>query len=251
MPHRRWLALLVILAADVMDLLDGSVLNVALPAIRADLGAGNTALQWISAGYTLAFAVVLITGARLGDIHRRKRIFQIGLAAFVVASLLCALAPSAGALVATRLLQGAAAAIMMPQVLGIIRTSFPPKEMAAAFGLVGPIMGLTAALGPAVGGILVDADLFGTGWRAVFLVNLPIGLIALACTSRLVRESRAPHPVRLDLVGMLLLSVAVALVFHPLVQGTDFVRMAAALPVLGLFIAHQRRGEGSPLLELT
>ena len=164
----RWYALAVVLAAECMDLLDGTILNVAMPSIRGDLGGSYAAIQWIVAAYALAFAVGLITGGRLGDVYGRRRMFLLGTAGFTVASGLCAIAPSVDVLIGFRVLQGLAAAVMIPQGLGLIRQMFPKEELAAAFGVFGPVIGLSAVLGPILGGFLVHADLLGTGWRAVF-----------------------------------------------------------------------------------
>src|SRR5580693_3431308 len=161
---RRWLILFVVLAAECMDLLDGTIVNVAAPTIHHDLGTSSTALQWIIGGYPLAIAVGLITGGRLGDLFGRRRLFVIGAIGFTAASVLCGLAPSTGTLIAARLLQGAAGALMLPQGLGIIREVFPPAEIPKAFGVFGPVMGSAALLGPIVGGGLIGLDLFGSGW---------------------------------------------------------------------------------------
>src|SRR5690348_10882665 len=206
--HLRWAALAVILAAECMDLLDGTILNVALPSIRDDLGGTYAAIQWVLAGYALAFAVGLVTGGRLGDVYGRRRMFLVGTAAFTAASALCAIAPSVQVLIGCRVLQGAAAAVMIPQGLGLIRSMFPRQELAAAFGVFGPVIGLSAVLGPILGGYLVHADLLGTGWRAVFLVNIPVGIAALIGAALLLPEARSEHPARLDLLGTLLVGSA-------------------------------------------
>ncbi|HEY3612243.1 MAG TPA: MFS transporter, partial [Gaiellales bacterium] len=161
-----------------MDLLDGTIVNVAMPSIRNDLGGGASSIEWIAGGYALAFAALLITGARLGDAYGRKRLFMLGVAGFTLSSVACAAAPDVDALIAFRLVQGLAAALMVPQGLAIIRGMFPAEERAKAFSIFGPVIGGSAVLGPIIGGLLVDADLFGTGWRLVFLVNLPVGVAA-------------------------------------------------------------------------
>src|SRR3954447_21150250 len=177
---RRWLILALILVVECMDLLDGTIVNVAAPSIRVDLHASLSALQWIAGGYSLAFAIGLVTGGRLGDIFGRRKLFLIGIAGFTTASALCGLAPSAHALIGARLVQGLFAALMIPQGFGILRQVFPPDELPNAFGLFGPVIGLTAVAGPVIGGALTDGDLFGLGWRAIFLVNVPLGLLAFA-----------------------------------------------------------------------
>ena len=163
------------LVAEIMDLLDSTVITIAAPTVRHELGGGTTAMQWWAAGYTLAFAVFMIVGGRLGDVFGRRRIFVIGIAGFTLASMACALAPSPDVLIATRVLQGGFGALLIPQGLGMIKTVFPPKEMGGAFAAFGPIMGLAAIAGPILAGWLVSADLLGTGWRMIFLINVPLG----------------------------------------------------------------------------
>ncbi|MFE0626105.1 MFS transporter [Streptomyces sp. NPDC058864] len=257
-PLRR-LGLAVILAVEIMDLLDATIVGVASPSIRADFGGSSTQIQWITAAYTLAFSVLMITGARLGDIVGRRRMFLAGLAGFTVCSALCAAAGSAGMLIGGRAAQGLFAAMMVPQGLGILRQMFPPKEQGAAFGAFGPVMGLAAVAGPVLGGFLTDADLFGSGWRSVFLINVPIGAVAFAVALRILPEGRSPHAPRLDLAGSALVSLGVLMLVYPLVQGRDlgwplwtYLSMAGAVPVLALFARYQRRlvaRGGSPLVE--
>src|ERR1700686_1645947 len=173
---RRWKALAVVLIASFMILLDISIVNVAIPSIQRDLGTTFAEIQWVLAGYQLAYAVVLITGGRLGDIFGRKRLFIIGVSGFTVASLICGLAPSPVALIAARVLQGTMAALMYPQVLSVIQVSFPPRERGAAFGAFGGVIGVAAVSGPLIGGLLIQANIRVGGadllWRPIFLVNL-------------------------------------------------------------------------------
>ena len=171
--------LAIVLIAEIMDLLDSTVITIAAPTVRHELGGGTTAMQWWAAGYTLAFAVFMIVGGRLGDVFGRRRVFVIGIAGFTLASIACALAPSPDVLIATRVLQGGFGALLIPQGLGMIKTVFPPKEMGGAFAAFGPIMGLAAIAGPILAGWLVSADLLGTGWRMIFLVNVPLGVVGL------------------------------------------------------------------------
>jgi MFS family permease len=259
-PYRwRWVVLFIVLAAEVMDLLDATIVNVAAPSIRRDLGGSYSALQWIAAGYTLAMAVMLITGGRLGDIAGRRRMFLIGAAGFTASSALCALAQSPEMLIGSRVLQGALGAIMLPQGLGLIRMLFPPKEMSTAFGLFGPVMGLSAVGGPVLAGVLINADLFGTGWRMLFLINVPLGLFALVGAWRFMPESRSDRAPRLDLPGMLLVTAGSVLVIYPLVEGRElgwpawsFALMAAAVPVFAAFAAcelRRQRAGSAPLIE--
>ncbi|KUL30610.1 MFS transporter [Streptomyces regalis] len=258
---RRWAALGVILGAEIMDLLDGTIMNIAAPAVRADLGGSLSVIQWITVGYTLAFAVLLVVGGRLGDIYGRKRMFVIGAVGFTLASVLCAVAGSPEMLIAARFLQGGLGALMIPQGLGLIKQMFPPKETAAAFGAFGPAIGLGAVLGPIVAGFLVDADLFGTGWRAVFLINLPIGAAVIIGAMLLLPEGKAPVRPKFDFGGMLLVTLGLTLLIFPLVQGRErgwpawtFVLMAAGAAVLAAFVAYELRQEkrgGATLIELS
>jgi MFS family permease len=175
----QWMAFAAVLAAMMMDLLDATIASVAGPSIAADLGGSHADLQWIGAAYTLAMAVGLLVGGRLGDMFGRKRMLLIGAGGFTLASVLCAAAPSAETLIGFRALQGIVGAVMLPQVFGLIRDIFPPKEMGKAWGILGPVSGLSAVLGPIVAGLLIDADLLGTGWRMIFLINVPIGAFVL------------------------------------------------------------------------
>jgi len=255
---RRWLILAIVLVVECMDLLDGTIVNVAAPSIRAELGASAASLQWIVGGYALALAVGLVPGARLGDVSGRRRLFLLGTLGFTLSSLLCGLAPSSGVLIACRLLQGLAAALMIPQGFGIIRAAFPTDELPKAFGLFGPVIGLSAVLGPIVGGALVDADLLGTGWRLIFLVNLPLGLVAAWGALRVLPESRTPGAPTLDLPGAALVALAMGLLVYPLIQGREagwpawaFAMMAASALLFALAGWWARRGErvgGHPLV---
>ncbi|MGW5688505.1 MFS transporter [Nonomuraea sp. NPDC003754] len=193
--------LAAVLTASFMELLDATIVSVAAPAIAQDLGAGQAALQWMLAGYTLSVGAGLITGGRIGDLYGRRRVFLLGLAAFMLASAGCGLAPSPGALVGMRVAQGLAGGLMIPQVFGVIRASFEPGARARALGAYGAVLGLASVAGPLLGGLLVEADLFGLGWRAIFWVNVPIAIIALIVGARAMPESRSPGRTRLDLTG--------------------------------------------------
>ncbi|MEU6476595.1 MFS transporter [Streptomyces sp. NPDC047017] len=248
-PYRwRWAALFVILAAEVMDLLDAVVTNIAGPSIRADIGGGASTLQWLAAAYTLSMAVGLVTGGRLGDIHGRRRMFLVGAAGFTLGSLLCAVSVTPWMLITSRVLQGLFGAVMLPQGLGMIKEMFPPKESQKAFGMFGPVMGLSAVCGPILAGWLVDADYLGTGWRMIFLINLPLGAAALVGAVRFLPKGRSETRPRLDIVGMLLVSLAALLLIFPLVQGREydwpawtFVMMAASLAVFASFARYESR----------
>ncbi len=246
-PYRwRWAALFVILAAEVMDLLDAVVTNIAGPSMRADLGGGASTLQWLAAAYTLSMAVGLVTGGRLGDIHGRRRMFLVGAAGFTLGSLLCAISVSPQMLIGARIVQGLFGAVMLPQGLGMIKEMFPPKESQKAFGMFGPVMGLSAVCGPILAGWLVDADYFGTGWRMIFLINLPLGAAAILGALRYLPQGRSEAKPRLDIPGMLLVSLAALLLIFPLVQGREygwpvwtFVMMAASIAVFAVFARYE------------
>ena len=252
----RWIVLAVVLVAEIMDLLDSTVITIAAPTVRADLGGSTAAMQWWAAGYTLAFGVLLIVGGRLGDMFGRRRVFIVGIVGFTLASAACALAPSPDMLIATRVLQGGFGALLIPQGLGVIKTVFPPKEMGGAFAAFGPIMGLAAIAGPILAGWLVTADFLGTGWRMIFLINVPLGVIGLLGALRFMPESRSPSRIRLDPVGVGLISAASLCVIYPLVQGRElgwpawtFALMAAGVVLLGIFALVERRGHGTPMIE--
>lgn len=262
-PHpRRWLGLSAILAAILLNLLDSTVVNVAAPAIRADLGGSYSALQWMAAGYTLALAVALLTGGRLGDMFGRKPVLLAGAAGFLATSALCALAWSPETLIAARVAQGLAAAVMVPQGFGLIRDLFGAKDMGKAFALFGPVIGLATILGPVIAGLLVDADLLGSGWRAIFLINMPVGAYALIVGARVLpAPSAADRSGGIDVTGMLLGGLGMSMLVYPLVQGRELgwptwtlAVLAGSVPVLALFALHQlrrsRRGR-TPLLRLS
>jgi EmrB/QacA subfamily drug resistance transporter len=259
---RRWLGLFAILAATIMNLLDTTVVSVGAPAIQASIGGSYTSLQWIAASYTLALAVGLLTGGRLGDMFGRRRVLLVGVVGFVAASLLCAAAWSPESLIAARVVQGLFAAAMVPQGFGLIRDLFPPHEIGKAFGAFGPIIGFATILGPIVAGTLIDADLFGTGWRMVFAINLPLGVFALvAGRAALPKATAARTRTRLDVTGALTAAVGMVLLVFPLVQGREqgwpawmFAMIVAAVPVFAAFAVRQHRRAGSgrhPLVELS
>ncbi|MFL6061757.1 MAG: MFS transporter [Marmoricola sp.] len=218
----RWMVLAVVLIADVMDLLDSTIANLAGPSIRHDIGGSDTTLQWILAAYTLTFAVGLITSARAGDLWGRRRLFVIGMAGFTLASLLCGLAPSAGLLIAFRVAQGFFGAVMIPQGFAMVKASFTAEDLQKAFVPFGPVMGLAAVMGPILAGFLLKADLFGSDWRAIFWINVPVGAVATYLAARFLPRTMPPDPhARLDLRGSVLLTAASISLIYPLVQGHD------------------------------
>jgi EmrB/QacA subfamily drug resistance transporter len=258
---RRWPTLIILLLAAFMNLLDVSIVNIAIPSIQRDLHASYADVQWALAGYTLAYALVLITGGRLGDTFGRKRLFLIGVAGFTIMSALCGAAQTPGMLIACRVAQGAMGAIMVPQVLAVIQIIFPPAERIKALAGFGITAGLGTVSGPLLGGLLIQHSLFGLSWRPIFLINVPVGILAVIAASVLVRESRAPRPPRLDPGGVALVSAALLLLLYPLVQGRQygwptwtFVSMAVSAPVFALFVLYERakaRRDGSPLIEMS
>lgn len=262
-PDRRtWLGFGVVLAAMILNILDSTIVNVAAPSIQRDLAMGTSALEWVAAAYTLALAVGLMAGARLGDMHGRKQMLRLGLTGFVVSSALCSLAWSGEVLVGARALQGLAAALMVPQTFGLIRDLFPPRHIGKAFAAFGPAIGLSTVLGPVVAGLLMQLDPFGTGWRSLFLINLPLGVLALVLGGRVLPDGAPAHAgLRLDLVGTALLGTASVLLVFPLVDGRTlgwptwlFGVLAASVPVLAAFVLHQRarlRAGRAPLVEFS
>ena len=236
---RRWRALPIILIGSFLAFLDFFIVNIALPAMQADLSASPAQLQFIVAAYGIAFGVSLITGGRLGDIFGRKRVFLIGLSGFTIASALCGLSPTPAALIASRIVQAICAATVTPQVLAIIRVEFAASERPIAIGMYGASMGLASITAQLLGGMLVSMNIFGWSWRLIFLINIPIGLIAITLASRMIRESRGPNRATLDLVGVALASLGLFLLIYPIVQGREagwpawsFAMLATMVPVL-------------------
>src|ERR1700729_274822 len=233
----RGLPLIILLLAAFMNLLDVSIVNIAIPSIQRNLHASYADVQWALAGYTLAYALVLITGGRLGDTYGRKRLFLIGVAGFTIISALCGAATGPGMLIGCRVAQGAMGAIMVPQVLSVIQVIFPPHERIKALAGFGVTAGLGTVSGPLLGGLLIQHNLVGLGWRPIFLINVPVGLLAVVASAVLIPESRAPRRPRLDPGGVALISAALLLLLYPLVQGRElgwpvwtFVSMAVSAP---------------------
>jgi MFS family permease len=244
-----WLAFVVVLVSAVMDLLDSTITQTAAPAIRRNLGGSYADLEWISAAYTLAMSVTLLLGSRLGDILGRRRTLLAGMGGFIAASVMCALAPSPAALIASRALQGGLAALMVPQGFGLIRELFGEAGQQKALGVFGPVMGLAAVAGPLVGGALVNLDVFGTGWRMIFAVNVPLGLAAIYAGRRfLPRTSPSSPDARPDGLSVALAMLGGVAVVYPLIQGRErgwptwcFAMLAAGVLILVGFAALQSR----------
>ena len=253
--RREWLGIATVLAATFMTQVDGFVVNVASPSIQADLGAGFDQIQFVGAAYVIAFGALLITGARLGDRAGHRAVFLSGVAGFTLTSLLCGLAPHAELLIVARFLQGATAAFMVPQVLSIIRATVTDTDQRAkAVGAYSVVIGLGVICGIAGGGILVDLDVAGLGWRPVLLVNVPIGLVILAL-GKLLPPGAANRGSRLDLIGAALTTVALPALLIPLVFGPGgpawlWLSLLVAAAVFAVLTLQQRglvaRG-GAPL----
>jgi len=217
----RWLVLTVVLVAEIMDLLDATIVNVGGPALAQELNASPTELQWVIGGYALALGSGLILGGRLGDRFGRRNMFLFGLIGFTLASLACALAPTVLVLIVLRFVQGFLGAMLLPQGFGLIRDAFPPAEFGKAFAAYGPAFGLGGILGPVIGGFLIQANVFGLGWRAVFLVNVPIGIIAAIISWRFVQKAPADKSIKIDIFGALLVILSSGLLVYPLIQGQE------------------------------
>ncbi|WP_162941751.1 MFS transporter [Desertimonas flava] len=239
------LMLTVLLTGTFMASLDVSIVNVAVPRIGDELDASEAALQFVVSGYTVAYAALLITGARLGDDRGHRRMFTTGLAVFTATSLVCGVVPGVELLVVARVLQGAAAAMMAPQVLTIVQRRLPSERQPMAFALYASVISGAVVAGQVLGGVLVDADLFGWSWRTVFLVNVPIGVAVLSVVPRCVPETDELTRRRLDITGVGLLAATVAAIIVPLVVGREtgfswglWVLLAAAVPLGALFARH-------------
>jgi MFS family permease len=265
-PGHRWLMLAVLLGGQFMALIDAFVVNVALPSIGADLHASGAALQLVAGGYSAAYALLLITGARLGEEYGRRRMYLLGVVVFTAASLACGLAPDSGLLILARCVQGAAAAVLVPQILSVIQMRFTGAARATALSAWGLVLATGAVVGVVLGGLLVSADLLGAGWRPVFLVNVPLGVLVAVLVPRVV-PADPPLPGdtgrgarRLDLRGLAIAAPAVCLIVLPLVLGRELGWpawtlgcVAAGLLLAAAFAAFERavaaRG-GDPLLNL-
>ncbi len=255
----RWWALAVLMIGTFMFVLDFFIVNVALPVIQQGLGAGESAIEWIVAGYAISTAVLLVTGGRLGDLFGRRRVFAIGLAVFVLTSAACALAPDPAVLVTARVLQGVGAALMAPNILSILGVLYSGPDRVRAISVYGMVMGLAATCGQLVGGVLIRTDVAGLGWRAIFWINVPLGVAALLASPRLIPESRATRGSRLDLAGVVLITATLVAVVLPLVDGRQegwpawsWLALAASVPLAAVFVLHQRRQAargGMPLLD--
>jgi EmrB/QacA subfamily drug resistance transporter len=253
--ENRWAALAVLLTAVFMDMVDNQIVTIALPTIQRELGASPSALQWTATGYTLAFALTLITGGRLGDRFSHRAVFVLGTAGFGLASLAAGVSVNVTMLLVARVAQGVFAGLMVPQVLSFIHAEFTGPEQGRAMGFYGMTFPIGGLAGPLLGGLLTQADLFGWHWRTIFFVNVPVAAFA-AVGALLVMPRRRAGRAGADVFGVLLLAAALLAVLYPLVQGRElgwpawtFWLMVAALPVFGLFVLWERRSR-SPLIRL-
>jgi EmrB/QacA subfamily drug resistance transporter len=257
----RWLMLPVVLSATFLYASDVNVVNVALPSLRRDLHAGPTALELVVGGYRFTYAAGLVTGARLGDLFGYRRMFIAGMGAFVVASVLCGLSTNPGELVAARLVQGVTAAAMVPQVLALITATFPPVQRTQALAWFGVTGALSGAAGQVLGGLILDADPAGLGWRATFFINLPIGLLVLAVAGRVLPPLRSGRRPSLDPVGAIGIAGALGLALIPQTLGHSegwpswmWMMLAGSIPALTAALIHEHhltRRSGGPLVDVS
>ena len=257
---RRWWVLATVVAAQFMFGVDAFIVNVAIPTIAAELHASAAQIEAVIAIYLIAYATLVVTGGRLGDIYGARNVFMAGVAGFTVTSLWCALAQSGPELIAARLAQGATAALMVPQVLATIHLLFADSSRARAFGIYGIVLGLAGAAGFVLGGILVTLDLAGLGWRAVFFVNVPFGVLIMAAAFRIMPAFQRRPGTRLDIPGAIVLFVGLLCLIGPLLFGHDlhwspltWLTMAAGVGIVAAFLRLERavaRRGGMPLIDL-
>lgn len=257
---KRWVAFAVILSATLLGVLDFLIVNLALPSIKKTIGASDAQVQLVVALYGLSFAVCLITGGRLGDLYGRRRIFQIGMAGFTLASALCGFAQTPLQLVGFRVVQGAFAALMSPQVLATIQVTFQGVERDIATSYVGVTVGIGSFLGNVLGGWMVSANLWGLEWRPIFFVNVPIGIVALVLSAYFVRESKGQRAQKLDVAGALISGVGLFALIFPIAEGRErgwptwcFALLAASVCIGIAFFRFEKnlaRSGGSPLVAL-
>ncbi|MRH89149.1 MFS transporter [Nocardia sp. SYP-A9097] len=255
MIRARWAVLAVILFAEILDLLDSTITTIAAPTIAADLGGGAALIQWLGAAYALAMGVLLVVGGRLGDKFGRRRLFLIGIIGFTLASVACGLAFGPAAIIVFRLLQGAFGALLIPQGFGILGAIFPRDELGKAFGVFAPALGLSAICGPILAGFLIDADLFGLGWRSMFLINIVLGGLATALAVKLLPRDSGDRTVSIDGLGSTLLAAAMLGVLYGLIDGPAngwTARPILALAAGSVFFAGfclRQRHAAAPLIE--
>lgn len=246
--EKRWAALVIILMASFMNLLDVTIVNVSLPTLQHDMGASSSEIEWVVAGFILTFALGLLPFGRYGDIVGKKTMFLIGVGAFTTASVMCGMAPSIEFLVGARLIQGAAGAVMTPQVLSIAQTIFPPHERSVAFSLFGLSAGLASVIGPVLGGLIIAGDIGGLAWRPIFLMNVPVGILAFLLGLKFIPTIPGNPGMKNDFGGIVIVSAAMFLLVFPLIEGRNyewaswcFAMMGSALLLFAVFAYWERR----------
>ena len=260
-PAIPWPAVSTVMVGMFMAILDSYIVIVAGPAIQADLHTTAGELQWVLAGYQLSYAVFMITAGRIADLRGRKRVFMLGVVIFTLSSVACAVATSPGMLVVARIVQGLGAAMVVPQVFGVITLLVPAEGRHRVFGVLGVVIGMGTIGGQLIGGLLIGANLFGSDWRLVFWVNVPIGIITFALAAKYVPESKVAGARRLDIPGVAVMSVALFLLTFPLIQGREngwpwwtWACFAASLAAFAAFVSIERRvarSGGDPLMNLS
>lgn len=256
--RQRTIAMAVVAMAFILDLLDNTILNVAIPTIQANLGSSFATIQWLIAGYALTFALLLITGGRMGDVYGYKKIFLIGVAGFTLASLLSGVSVNSGMFIAARLFQGSMAALMVPQVISLMQVMYKPAERGAINALFGTMAGVAASLGPVIGGLLIKANIAGLSWRPLFLINIPVGVVSFLLAIKYLPDGKSDHPLKLDLVGTGIILVAMTLLVFPLIQGREagwplwtYAMLGLSLPTFYIFtrwLKYKDKLDGSPLV---
>jgi len=255
LPAAAWLVLGIVLVAEVMDLLDSTITTIAAPTISSSLHGGPGLIKWLGASYALALGVLLVTGGRLGDKYGRRRTFLIGLAGFTAASLACGLAWDPPSIIVARLVQGAFGALLIPQGFGMLGTVFPREHIGKAFSTFGPVLGLSAVGGPLLAGLLIDANLFGLGWRPMFLINIVLGAAGLAAGPRLLPRDAGDRAVSIDGVGSALLAACMLGLLSGLIQGSTDGWTAAPIAALAAGViffaafAQRQRTAAAPLIK--
>ncbi|GIO31306.1 MULTISPECIES: MFS transporter [Paenibacillus] len=259
--RRKWWSLTIVLFATFMAILDVFIVNVAIPQMKKGLTATDAQIEWVVAAYTLAYAVLLVTGGRFGDLFGRKKMFIAGVTGFTAASLLCGLADTASWLIAARIFQGVSAAVMVPQVLSTIQASFPnQKERGVALGIYGAVIGIASVAGQIIGGLLIEWNMLDMGWRNVFFINIPFGIAAILGAVFILQETVLEKAKRIDAIGVILITAGLLLFVYPFIGGSDlgwpawtWVSLAVSILVLSFFLQYENRlkqKNKSPLIDL-
>jgi EmrB/QacA subfamily drug resistance transporter len=255
LPASAWAVLAIVLVADIMDLLDSTITTIAAPTISAGLHGGPGLIKWLGASYALALGVLLVTGARLGDKYGRRRTFLIGIAGFTAASLACGLAWDPASIIVARLAQGGFGALLIPQGFGILGSVFPREHIGKAFSAFGPALGLSAVGGPLLAGVLIDANLFGLGWRPMFLINIVLGVAGLIAGLRLLPRDTGDVSISIDVLGSALLAATMLGLLYGLIQGSTDGWNAASFGSVALGVAffaafcQRQRTAAAPLIK--